>query len=347
MRRTVLLLISCIFFTYAGAVERRHTVQQHPQGTQMDRYTFGKEPICKLRIKGQNSVVAVHINGVGVYENFTGRAFALITVNDYIIHGDNNISITLSDIKKLNPKAWGVVTLEVYYTKGGKSKHHVLSRLVYDLGLKEKTGDSSRPGFYSFDDERGMVEDEEGALIVGKIIAEPETMYRDMKIDGIKATQSVRIPAPYPRWKFLDAPDIIGSDYDYLSEEEYEKLKNTPKIQALYALDARIRRALKNKNPQSVIGLFGERFEEDGIAFYTPVSEMRQILLDDFIEAVNNPDKELVEYKNPDDLYFVIEKNRKLAWIRPISIYDRKTGIYGIYNIKYRLNKRGEWVITR
>ena len=346
MRGTLLLLIGCIFFAYAGA-EERHTTQQHPQGKRMDRYTFGKEPIYKLRIKGQNSVVAVHINGVGVYEHGLGRAFALITVNDYIIHGDNNISVTLSDIKKLNPKAWGVVTLEVYYAKDGKQRHHTISRLVYDLGLKDKTGDSSRPGFYRFDDEKGMIPDTEGSLIVGKIIVKPETMYRRLKIDGIKATQSVRIPAPYPRWRFLDAPHIIESDYDYLSEEEYEKLKNTPKIQALYALDAKIRRALKNKNPQSIIGLFSERFEEISKAGYSDIASLKSGFLKLIISDINNPDKELVEYENPDDLYFVIEKNRKLAWIRPISIYDRKTGIYSIYNIRYRLNKRGEWVITR
>ncbi len=313
----------------------------------MDRYTFGKEPIYKLRIKGENSVVAVHINGVGVYENFTGRAFALITVNDYIIHGDNNISITLSDIKKLNPKAWGVVTLEVYYAEGGKSRHHVLSRLVYDLGLKDRTGDSSRPGYYSFDDEKGMVKDEEGALIVGKIVVKPETMYRALKIDGIKATQSVRIPAPYPRWKFLDAPDIIETDYDYLSEEEYEKLKSSPKIQALYALDARIRRAFKEKRPQSVINLFDERLEEISKAVYENVLSLKSGFLEFINEFIDNPNCEPVEYDNPDDLYFVIEKNRKLAWIRPIEFYNRKTGIYRSFNIKYRLNKRGEWVITR
>ena len=347
MRRTLLLLISCIFFTYAGATERRHTAQQHPQGKQMDRYTFGKEPIYKLRIKGGSADIDVHINGVNVYTNVTGRAFALITVNDYIIHGDNNISITLSDIKKLNPKAWSVVTLEVYYTEGGKSRHHVLSRLVYDLGLKDKTGDSSRPGYYSFDDEKGMVEDEDGALIVGKIVVKPETMYRAEKQDGIKATQSVRIPAPYPRWKFLDAPDIIEGDYDYLSEEEYEKLKNSPKIQALYALDARIRRAFKEKRPQSVINLFDERLEQKSKAVYESFSDLKSEFLEFVANDVNDPDNEFVEYENPDDLYFVIEKNRKLAWIRPISFYNRKTGLYSIYNIRYRLNKRGEWVITK
>ncbi len=342
--RGIILLISAIMTLCAATGTPAHPTKQ--KGSEMDRYMFGKEPIYKLRMRGNGKFI-VFINGVDVFRSFEKGHRALITVNDYIVNGDNNISLTLIDRPKLDPKSWGVVSLEVYYAKEGKQRHHTISRLVYDLTLKEKTGDASKSGFYRFDDEKGMIKDANGSLIVGKIIVKPETMYRSSKTDGITATQSVRIPAPYPRWRFLDAPDIIGGDYDYLSEEEYEKLKSTPKIQALYALDARIRRAFKEKRPQSVINLFDERLEEISKGVYKKVPRLKSGFLEFINEFIDNPDCEPVEYENPNDLYFVIEKNRKLIWIRPIEFYNRKTGIYRSFNIKYRLNKRGEWVITR
>ncbi len=324
----------------------KNTTSTTYKGNKMDRNLFSKEPIYKLKMRGNQKFI-VFINGVDVFRSFEKGNHALITVNDYIVNGDNNISLTLIDRPKLSPKAWGVVSLEVYYTdKNGIQRHHTLSRLVYDLTLKEKTGDTSKPGFYRFDDEKGMIADANGSLIIGKIVTKPETMYRRTKADGIKATQSVRIPAPYPRWRFLDAPDIIDKDFDYLTKEEHEKLKQTPKIQALYALDAKIRQALKNKTPQSIIDLFSERFQEEAAALYDTPQNLKKLLLDDFIEVVHNPNKTFIEYTG-DDFYFVIEKNRKLAWIKPIEVYDKETGIYSRYNIKYRLNKRGEWVITR
>ena len=343
MRHTLLLLISTIMLC---AVPAHPTTPTTQKGNKMDRNLFGKEPIYKLRMRGNGKFI-VFINGVDVFRSFSEGNHALITVNDYMIDGDNNISLMMFDRPKLDPKSWGVVSLEVYYTdKSGTSRHHTLSRLVYDLTLKEKTGDASKPGFYRFDDDKGMIEDRNGTLIIGKIVTKPETMYRNEKQDGIKATQSVRIPAPYPRWRFLDAPDIIDTNYDYLSEEEYNKLKHSPKIKALYALDAKLRAALKAKNPQSIIDLFSERFEEEAAALYDTPQNLKKILLDDFLEYVNNPNAEMIEWHG-EDLYFVIEQNRKLAWIRPINYYDKSTKLYHIYYIKYRLNKQGEWVITR
>ena len=347
MRRTILLLISATMMLCAATGTAKNTTSTTYKGNKMDRNLFSKEPIYKLKMRGNGKFI-VFINGVDVFRSFEKGNHALITVNDYIVNGDNNISLTLIDRPKLSPKAWGVVSLEVYYTdKLGKSRHHTLSRLVYDLTLKDKTGDASKPGFYRFDDDKGMIPDANGSLIIGKIVTKPETMYRRTKADGIKATQSVRIPAPYPRWRFLDAPNIIDSDYDYLSEEEYNKLKQSPKIQALYALDAKIRKAFKEKRIQSVVNLFNERFEEFASAFYDTVPNLKKGYIAFVQEYANNPDCELVEYPNPDDLYFVIEKNRKLVWIRPIEFHNKKTGIYRSYDIKYRLNKQGEWVITR
>ncbi len=153
------------------------------------------------------------------------------------------------------------------------------------------------------------------------------------------------MPTPFPRWRFLDSPDIIDKTYDYLDKDEYDKLKHSPKIQALYALDAKLRAALKAKNPQSIIDLFSERFEELGAAFYDTPQNMKKIQLDAFMEKLT-PDYTLLEI-DKNNHYFVIEENRKLAWIKPIEYYNKRTGIYTTLEIKYRFNKQGEWVITR
>jgi hypothetical protein len=73
---------------------------------------------------------------------------------------------------------------------------------------------------------------------------------------------------------------------------------------------------------------------------------LKQELLESFKEKVNDPNKEFIERKG-DDLYFVIEENKKLAWLKSIAFYDKKSKIYSHYYIKYRLNKEGEWVITK
>ncbi len=327
-----------------SACAKNNTSHTSTKGTNMDKQTFGEKPIYKLRIEALNAKVIAKINGVEVYHNFSGtQAFALETVNDYITSGDNNISMTLSD-DKLKPNVKGRIRLEVTSSRNGK--RYTLTTLSYDLSIKDHTKEATPPGFYRFEEDKGMVADQHGKMVIGKIITQAETMYQTTKQDGIKATQTFSVPTPYPRWRFLDSQDIIDFDINYISMDAYKKLKNSPKIKALYAIDAKLRQALRDKKPQGVIDLFSERFEEDGIAFYDTPQNMKKILLDDFIEVVNNPNKELIEYKG-DDLYFVIEENRKLAWLRPIEYYDKKTGLYKSYNIMFRLNKQGEWVITR
>jgi len=343
MQRLLILLLLLSLQACAND-NKRETEENQVKGKEMTRAEiFGEKPIYKLRIKAEGAAVIVKINGVEIYKNFSGsKAFMLQTVNDLIASKDNSISITLADEKYLSKDAWGSVTLEVF----SEEKHYVLNSLVLNMSKKDKTSDSTKMGSYSYDVQKELVSNVQGKIRIGEITVEPDIMYQSDKHDGMKAKQTFSLPTPYPKWKFLDSKNIIEEDYNHLSQKEYEKLKKTPKIQALYAVDAKIRKALKSKNPQGIIDLFNERFEEGGIAFYDTPQNMKKILLEDFVEYVNNSDAELIE-RSEDEHYFVIEENKKLAWLRPIAYYDKKTGLYHSYNIKYRLNKEGEWVITK
>ncbi len=343
MRKFILIFFT-LFSLYACAGNSKSTTQgatMYKTRTEI----FGEKPVYRLRVKADNAEVIAKINGVEIYRNFSGnRAFGMVTVNQYIASKNNTVSITLltGEKNKLSSKAWGCATLEVY----AEGKHFVLNRVCIDRSEKNPLSDSTLASAYSYDPKRGLYRDLEGKIEVGKTTLKPETMYQSDKINGIKAVQPFSLPTPFPRWKFLDSPDIIESTYDYLDEKEYEALKNTPKIKALYALDAKIRDALRAKDPERIIDLFKERFEENAHAFYDTPQALRQELLQDLKDTVSNPDKEFIERKG-DELYFVIEENRKLAWLKAVSFYDKKTKIYSHYNIKYRLNDKGEWVITK
>ena len=339
----VLLLLgiqACATNTENKAAKEHNKAQK--ETAMRETEIFGKEPIYKLRINASNTDIKAKINGVEVYKNFSegSRITGLVTVNDVIANGFNDMSIMLLPYH-LKPNMKATITLEVF----AEGKHYILNHLSIDMSQKEITKDSTPRGRYSYTKE-GFKADNNGTIIVGDISTEKFDSYRRGKADGLNITQRVSLPTPFPRWHFLDSPDIIDKTYDYLNKEEHDKLKHSPKIQALYALDAKIRDALKAKKPQSIINLFDERFQEAAAAFYDTPQNLKKLLLDDFIEIVHNPNKTFIEYTG-DDFYFVIEKNRKLVWIKPIEVYDKETGIYSTYEIKYRLNKQGKWVITR
>ena len=346
--RRLLIAMTVLFSIHACADDTidKQTNNTKPQGAQMVKTRaeiFGEKPIYKLRIQAENVEITAKINGVTIYENFSSnKAFALETVNSLIASHNNTMSLMLT-ADKLSPKARAKLMLEVF----AQGKHFILNSIYVDLSQKKITQGSTPPHEYSYDAKKGgLVRDIKGKIEVGKTTVEKFDSYRRDPADGLNITQSFSLPTPFPRWKFLDSPDIIEGTYDYLNEKEHAQLKKSPKIQALYALDKKIRDALRAKQPEKVIDLFQERFEENAHAYYDTPQGIKQGFLEHLRSDVNDPDNELVEHKG-DELYFVIEENRKLAWIRDIEFYNKKTKLYSGYPIKYRLNKEGEWVITK
>lgn len=347
--KKLLILVLLLSSQACANDNKRETEENQVKGKEMTRAEiFGEKPIYKLRVHMTNNTsdiaIKAKVNGVKVYENFANsKAFGLMTVNDFISNKNNTIGMMLmAKSQNISSQAKAKVTLEVF----AEGKHYILNSLVLDMSKEDKTEGSTEIGVYSYDSKKGLVSDLDGQIKVGGVSVEKFNLYRRGKVTGLNVTQTFSLPTPYPKWKFLDSQNIIETTYDYMNKEEHEKLKKTPKIQALYTLDAKIRKALKDKNPQSIIDLFDERLKEKAIAVYEPFSTLKPDFLEFISKDVNDVDNELVEYSK-DEHYFVIEENKKLAWLRPIEYYNKVTKLYSIYRIKYRLNKEEKWVITK
>ena len=345
MKKPLSILLVLLNIQACAETKDTQTSQvEHNKGLQMktDTELFGKQPVYKLRTQTSAAGVVVNLNGVQIYENFSeGDTFNLATVNDLITSKDNTLSITLSSEKHLSSSAGGRVTLEVF----SEGKHYIICNVTLDNSKKNKNQESTPKGIYSYDVQKGLYLDIHGKIDIGKTSLSPSMMYRSGKHDGLQSTLTFSLPTPFQRWKFLDSQNIIEEDYDDLTDDKYEQLKKSIKIQALYAIDAKIRKALKAKKPEAVLDLFNERFEENAKAYYDTPQSMRKEFLIGLKENLDDPDCELREYPE-NEHYFVIEKNRKLAWLRSIQFYNKKTKIYSTFHIKYRLDNKGKWVIT-
>jgi len=354
----ILILLSMVFGLNSYASEQKEKKTQEVkvvkksaipnpyitkrQGIEMDKTTFGEQPIFKLEIKAVNTEITVLINGVEVYRDFSrSQVFMEYTINDYLISGDNTIDVKLLADNQLHPNAQCKVTLNVYSSELDETYN--LNKIVYKHGDKEQLGESTPFGSYKFD--RGLKSDLNGSIFVDRVTTEPITIYRRGKAKGIKLQQKFYLTNPFPRWKFLDSEDILSESYDNLSAEAHKELKESKKIQALYALDRKIREAAKGRDRAFLKKLFKERSDENAKAFYYDAHSNLDGFVSSLINTVNNPHNELIERSEKDN-YFVVEENRKLAKIRPIAIKDNETGLYHRYNIQYRY-KDGEWMVTK
>ena len=341
-----ILLIVAILLDFQACANAKTIENSTKQSKKENRMTntdiFGEKPIYKLRIKANNVAIVAKINATEVYGNFSeGHAVGLVTVNDLISNENNTLSMMLFS-ETMGSNIQASVTLEVY----AEGKHYILNTLNVDMRNKDKTAGSTKIGNYTYDHKKGLIPEEKGKIIIGDIRSEKFNIYRGDKDNVINFSQIFSLPTPYPRWKFLDSQDIIKQKHDYLSKEEDSTLQKSSIIQALYAIDAKIRKALKEKKPEKIIDLFEERFQEDSIALYAKPEDLKKELLDSFRVYVNDKDCTLLE-DSKEEHYFVIEENKKLAWIKSIEFHNKKTGIYHSYTIQYRLNNKGEWVITR
>ena len=150
---------------------------------------------------------------------------------------------------------------------------------------------------------------------------------------------------PFPRWKYMDSDDILDRSYDNLSTKEYKALQKSPRIQALYDLDFKIRQAIKAKDLTYLKTLFKERTEESAKAFYGDAENVLEEFMKRFGEKVTQSEFELTSWTE-EEHYFIVEENRKLARLRSISFKSKKTGLFHIYDMKFRYEK-GEWILTR
>ena len=127
----VLLLLgiqACANNTENNAVKEHNKAQK--ETAMRETEIFGREPIYKLRINASNTDIKAKINGVEVYKNFSesSHVTGLVTVNDVIANGFNDMSIMLLPYH-LKPNMKATITLEVF----AEGKHYILNHLSVDL----------------------------------------------------------------------------------------------------------------------------------------------------------------------------------------------------------------------
>ena len=316
------------------------------QGVVVDKVTFGENPIFKLDIEAENVGVIVLINGVEIYRDFTrGYASMRYPIHDYLNSGDNEITVKLLTNKytnyKFKPDAKCKLYLNAYSSDLKKSFD--LQELVYEHDAKEPLAKSTPFGSYRFD--RGLKADINGSIFIDKVTVEPIVTYRRNKAGGVTLRQKFYLTNPFPRWRYMDSDDILDRSYDELTKEEHLALKKSPRIQALYDLDFKIRQVIRSKDLGYLKKLVVERSEESAKAFYGNAKSNLEGFMKDFGEKVEESEYELVS-RPYEKQYFIVEENRKLAWIRSISFKSKKTGLYHIYDMKFRY-ENGEWILTR
>ena len=316
------------------------------QGETMDTVTFGENPIFKLDIEAENVEIIVLINGVEIYTDFTaGYASMRYTIHDYLNSGDNEITVKLLTSEDSNYKFLKDARCKVYlnaYSSDLKTSYD-LNQIVYEHDAKEPLAKSTPFGSYRLD--KGLKADVNGKIFVDKVTSEPITTYRESKSGGVILRQKFYMTNPFPRWKYMDSDDILDRSYDNLSTKEYKALQKSPRIQALYDLDFKIRQAIKAKDLTYLKNLFKERTEESAKAFYGDAENVLEEFMKRFGEKVTQSEFELTSWTE-EEHYFIVEENRKLARLRSISFKSKKTGLFHIYQMKYRYEK-GEWILTR
>jgi len=304
---------------------------------------FGKHPIYKLKIDGQSNKLEIYLNGVRIYKDLSATTSNItIPINDYIINGKNEIKVKLIADKGMHYQFQKNAFFKLSMIVSGEKKDIVISTLKYTERFKNKLEGTSQEGSYQMDDVLKLTS--EGELKISKPKVTNFNMFRLQKVTGVKIQQDIFLPAPFPRWKFLDSKGILDKPFDSLTMEEYMKLKESQKIKGLYDAYRKVYTALKNKDVDEALKLFKERFEEYDIAWYHPKGYTKEQMKVDFDEIVKNSDWELLPF-NPKK-YFIISDNNKLAEINLISFKKKNKSLYSNYHMKFRWDGK-DWILTR
>jgi hypothetical protein len=318
-------------------------------GEQMDASLL-TDPNSNFRVEVERSgtYVQAFVNGVTVFESYNMRRSTMqVPVNSSLTSGDNEFVLKVwaaesTDFKML-PEARATARLYVYDRDG---KEHLVSQLAYSEKAGDKFIESSKAGMYTWD--KGFKEVTAGGeLILSPIDVNYPQALNGNKVNGTELVQIITMPTKLPRWKFLDSEDILDKDYDLLSDEEYEALKETQLIKDLYAQYDRIHEGLSNNKVDSIIDMFDERSAEFDIAFNRPIGSFKKGLAEKFKgESLKGGE---LEAFNHSDSYFYIDRNNKLAYVESAISFKRPDSIgggYSTYGMTFRL-ENGKWILTR
>ncbi len=305
---------------------------------------FGDKPSYRLKIEGKENKIEVFFNGIRVYKDDTlTSSYITYPLNDLIATGKNELKVRLLATKSMNYTFKSRSKFKISFIVKAEGKEHILSVLQYTHKEKEKFNGTTPAGTYSID--KQLKQTLEGDLTIGEVKTSSMSMYRTQKIKGLIFTQSISVPTPFPRWKFLDSEDIIDVNFDDLSMDAYQKLKATPKIQALYDQYSILHTAFKEKNIHKILSILEERTQEMDKAWYGKQGTNRKDMQEDFHKILNDSNWELMGF-DKNKHYFFVEDNNKIAYLNAIAFNKTNADLRNSYHFQFRYSK-GKWILTR
>ena len=313
------------------------------------------KPSFNIRISCEGAAATIAVNGVDAYMHDSLAPLEMEKpVNNLIADGENELQIVmLNPATGLTPDSVCSVTLFVRRFNDFENPPQDIVTLRYRHGVKEPLKGTTRAGRY--DSTQGFREDEKrGDVKVGsasfRVLRKgvAGTKYKGM----VLATLKFHMPAPFPRWKFLDAPKVFDKTYEEHSKEELlDLMLHDPKLAKLYEVNHALYRALKEKDMDRVMSFFKERNDETDIAFYSKPGSTEKKLREALIEALNDKEQALdtITWDNKKTLYFSVDIGRALAGVQGMIVFNSigYPGSHTFYT-KFRWDeKRQTWILTR
>jgi len=346
MKRLLTLIATVMLLSITACA-----TQETKQGATQMQLTpdYGNKPSYRLHIEGFGDYIQVFFNGSEMFYDFSrSQVITVYPINNYVTTGENELKVRLVAPKKFNyrfnPKGWFKVSLEVRDASGSWQR---LGGIVYDAAAKAPLKNSAHEGYYTLEAGKGF---KPVALPseaeVSKVKMEQKEKRNRVKINTKEFTQTLTFPTPFPRWKFLDSEDIVEEDIETLTSDEYEKLRQSPKMQKLYDAYEEANRLIKNKDYAGFEKLYDEYTTEAAIAWRVPKEKMAKENTKRLKGYLESGQYELLPFDRTKK-YFFIEENRKIAYI-PNSIKLKKKGVdlYQDYDAKFRWDGN-RWILTR
>ncbi len=343
---TVLMLLSLSACAKSDTETATHK-EKHPM-TQLTP-AYGDKPSYRLYIEGYGNYIQFFFNGNRMFKDYSrGEVITAYPLNDYVATGENELKVRIFASKvqqfRLNPKGWFRVYLEIRDAKG---EWHRLGGIVYDAKSPSSLAMSALEGYYTLEAGKGFKAVALPAeAAVEKVETKKQTILNTKKVNALNFTQKLTFPTPFPRWKFLDSEDIVDDDYFSYTLEEYEKLRQSPKMQALYDEYEKLNQAIKDRNFTLFNKMYDEYDTEKAVAWRLSKQQMVEENTQRLKGYLDSGEYELLPFDRTKK-YFFIEDNKKIAYI-PNSVKLKKKGVdfYQDYSPKFRWDGK-RWILTR
>lgn len=303
------------------------------------------KPVFTLNIHAFNTSYLVLLNGVAVHTEFSddGQVTMSLPVNHWMHPEENILGLDILPPEPGDPvNANANVTLELQvHTAGNKESAKTVATLVFEEKHLKEAGPAKNSTFAGrYSAQNDIISDDNGEIVVSEVTAAPRDDYEGAVLYERKLT----IPSSLPLWAFFRGDTL--PDYHAMNDEDHFAARDDLLVEY-----QKIQSAFESADIDSIMPLFEERSSETDAAFYLDPGTTQKELREDFYDALNNADLEVVKLV-PDYVGISLEENKKLVSLTRNEDqsalrfnFKSRTGSIG-YHLIYR-KESGKWIITR